>query len=199
MILSYFHLIVSPSVYEEMKAAYDEYTLYKSEKMSLLMVNFFTVSDYLFLLMETAKMVRGLGAPIMFYLAAAVSDFYLPETQVSEHKIQSEEGTLTMRLEPVPKLIFFITTIWAPNAFVATFKLETDPDLLLHKSRTALDKYQHQAVIANVLRDRKREVTILEKGGGVQVIRVDDPSNEEIEEQIVSHLINLHEAYIDSK
>lgn len=33
----------------------------------------------------------------MFYLAAAVSDFYIPASEMSEHKIQSSEGALQVR------------------------------------------------------------------------------------------------------
>lgn len=33
----------------------------------------------------------------MFYLAAAVSDFYIPASEMPEHKIQSSEGPLQVR------------------------------------------------------------------------------------------------------
>lgn len=33
----------------------------------------------------------------MFYLAAAVSDFYIPASEMPEHKIQSSEGALQVR------------------------------------------------------------------------------------------------------
>lgn len=129
---------------------------------------------------------------VMVYLAAAVSDFYLPERSISEHKIQSDEGTLTLKLEPVPKLIHYIVSLWAPKAFVVTFKLETDPSLLLTKSLMALENYKHQVVIGNILKDRKREVTFVEKTGIISTVHVEDPDTEEIEEKIVDHLVSLH-------
>jgi len=174
---------------------YSEYHKFKSEEQSLLMLTFFTVSDYLYLLMETSKIVSCLGPAAMFYLAAAVSDFYLPENQVSEHKIQSDDGTLTMKLEPVPKLIYFITTIWAPRAFIVTFKLETDPDLLLSKSLAALKNYNHQVVVANMLKERKKEVTIVQAEGQTTRLQVYNPAGEEIEEAIVDHLVQLHQNF----
>lgn len=35
-----------------------------------------------------------LGSKAMFYLAAAVSDFYIPAYEMPEHKIQSSNGPL---------------------------------------------------------------------------------------------------------
>ena len=37
-----------------------------------------------------------------------------------------------------------IVNDWLPNAFVVSFKLETDPQLLLDKSVGALKKYKHK-------------------------------------------------------
>lgn len=37
------------------------------------------------------------GSSVMFYLAAAVSDFYIPTSEMPEHKIQSSEGPLQVR------------------------------------------------------------------------------------------------------
>lgn len=37
------------------------------------------------------------GSSVMFYLAAAVSDFYIPASEMPEHKIQSLEGPLQVR------------------------------------------------------------------------------------------------------
>lgn len=34
------------------------------------------------------------GSKAMFYLAAAVSDFYIPASEMPEHKIQSSNGPL---------------------------------------------------------------------------------------------------------
>lgn len=42
------------------------------------------------------------GSSVMFYLAAAVSDFYIPASEMPEHKIQSSEGPLQVRLPWAP-------------------------------------------------------------------------------------------------
>jgi hypothetical protein len=44
-------------------------------------------------------MLRPLGRSAAFYLAAAVSDFFMPMERMAEHKIQSAEGPLTVTLD----------------------------------------------------------------------------------------------------
>lgn len=41
-----------------------------------------TLSDYLFLLRASAEALSPLSEFVMFYLAAAVSDFYIPENEM---------------------------------------------------------------------------------------------------------------------
>lgn len=178
-----------------MRADLDEYTRYR-EAGALLQIPFWTVSDYLYLLMRISVASMEMGSSALVYLAAAVSDFYLPEDQVSQHKIQSEAGTLTLKLEPVPKLIDHIVAVWNPRAFVVSFKLETDPALLLSKSQGALQAYKHQVVVANLLKERKRAVAVVHRDGAVRHLEVGDPAGEEIEEQLVGHLVQLHTDYI---
>jgi phosphopantothenate-cysteine ligase len=48
----------------------------------LVSVHFYTVADYLFLLQRIGQMLAPLGRSAMLYLAAAVSDFYLPESRL---------------------------------------------------------------------------------------------------------------------
>lgn len=40
-----------------------------------------------------------------------------------EHKIQSDSGPLTLKMEQVPKMISPLVKDWAPNAFVVSFKV----------------------------------------------------------------------------
>lgn len=55
----------------------------------LLLLPFTTITSYLFTLREIAMNMRPLGDKAMFYLAAAVSDFFVPPSRMVEHKIQS--------------------------------------------------------------------------------------------------------------
>jgi phosphopantothenate-cysteine ligase len=115
----------------------------------------------------------------MFYLAAAVSDFFIPRERMEEHKIQSSSekpGTgkqLVVNLDPVPKFLSKLVSSWAPReSMIVSFKLETDPSLLVTKAEQALDRYGHDLVIGNLLTTRKWEVIFVVKGEGERWIRV---------------------------
>lgn len=85
------------------------------------------------------------------YLCAAVSDYYLPEKAMPEHKIQSADGKLTMTFDPSPKKLGLIKEDWNPQSLVVSFKLETDLDILEQKALKAIENYKVDAVIANEL------------------------------------------------
>lgn len=44
----------------------------------LLLANFVTLSDYLFKLKSSTRILATIGRSAMYYLAAAVSDFFIP-------------------------------------------------------------------------------------------------------------------------
>lgn len=166
---------------------------YRSAKQNnqLLLIPFTTISEYLFELRSMAKLMRPLGANALFYLAAAVSDFFIPRDRMSEHKIQSLElppsanngqssgesdiytgendfeppksrKKLVIHLDPVPKFLHRLVDGWAPaGSMIVSFKLETDPNLLVYKSQTALRRYSHHLVIGNLLSTRKWEVVFV--------------------------------------
>ena len=72
------------------------------------------------------NLTKQIKSKAVFYLAAAVSDFYIPEQKMTEHKLQSREiSTLKLELEPVPKMLGMIKEK-NPNAIAISFKLETD-------------------------------------------------------------------------
>lgn len=100
-----------------------------------------------------------------------------------------------LKLEPVPKLIHVIVENWAPQSFVVSFKLETDPALLIPKSLAALRLYKHNVVVANLLKDRKSEVMIVQSDDNVKSISV-DPLVDEIEKPLVLELISLHDKHL---
>ncbi|WRT68441.1 uncharacterized protein IL334_005417 [Kwoniella shivajii] len=130
---------------------------------TLLSVEFQTVNDYLWLLKAVTASMASLGRRGMYYLAAAVSDFFLPEEKVAEHKIQSNKGTLSLEMDQVPKVMRPLVQEWTPEGYIVSFKLETDTALLIPKSRAALSRYGHQLVIGNELHRRKHEVVFVER------------------------------------
>lgn len=70
---------------------------------------------------------------------------------MENHKIQSTSEGLSLFLYPVPKMLSKLTSDWATQSFVVSFKLETDPDLTIKKAQGAITKYGVDLVVANQL------------------------------------------------
>ena len=177
------NVIVAQEYQEKMRRVLKQYQHAKKERL-LLLLPFTTVADYLFELRALAMLMRPLKGRALFYLAAAVSDFFIPRERMEEHKIQSRgddgdkkgAGTsqqLIINLDPVPKFLTPLVDSWAPEgSMIVSFKLETDPSMLVSKAEYSLDKYQHDLVIGNLLTTRKWEVVFVSKDGGERWIRV---------------------------
>ncbi|KXH61108.1 DNA/pantothenate metabolism flavoprotein [Colletotrichum salicis] len=217
--------VVANSAHQErMRAVLRKYTAAKRGNM-LLMLPFTTITDYLFELRAIAGLLRPLGPSALLYLAAAVSDFFLPQDRMAEHKIQSTNATdsfsgagsatttttakpagaststsngngntsnaedeeafdnfdstkvaksksLVIDLDPVPKFLQNLVDGWAPQGMVVSFKLETDPAILVHKAKYSLERYQHHLVIGNLLSTRKWEVVFVAPGRADRWVRV---------------------------
>ncbi|ESZ93246.1 phosphopantothenate-cysteine ligase-like protein [Sclerotinia borealis F-4128] len=193
---------------EKMLKVLGQYNAAKSKNL-LLTLPFTTITDYLFILRAIAQLMRPLGSRGLLYLAAAVSDFFVPPERMQEHKIQSTNATdtntpdargseekeigedeeeafdnfdsspavprskrLIVDLDPVPKFLKNLVDGWAPEGMIVSFKLETDPAILVHKAKYSLDRYQHHLVIGNLLATRKWEVVFVAPGSKDQWIRV---------------------------
>jgi phosphopantothenate---cysteine ligase (ATP) len=169
---------------EKMLSVLRKYNWAKENNM-LLLLPFTTITDYLWSLREIAQLMRPLGSKSLFYLAAAVSDFFIPRDRMVEHKIQSsdiiERGDrqtdmeleldtrtanaqskkLVVNLDPVPKFLKRLVDGWAPEGMIVSFKLETDPSILISKAHYSLERYSHHLVIGNLLSTRKWEVVFV--------------------------------------
>lgn len=73
---------------------------------------------------ELEKLGSGERVDTVFHVAA-VSDFYLPDAVLG--KIPTREGSLTLRLEPTPKLLPKMRT-WFPSAVITGWKFEATGD-----------------------------------------------------------------------
>jgi len=184
---------------QKMKSVLKKYRQAKEDE-ALLFLNFVTVTDYLFLLRSVTRIMSDLNERAMYYLAAAVSDFFIPIQKMAQHKIQSGEGALTLKMDQVPKFLKPMVTNWVPHGFIVSFKLETDPSLLVDKSRHALTRYGHQIVIGNLLETRKIEVIFITKDTEFQLkLTHDEIANDmEIESKIVSELVKRHDEWIEN-
>lgn len=202
---------VSAAYQKQMSDVLQKYQRARQENR-LLMLPFTSVNDYLWTLREVAQLMRPLGARGLFYLAAAVSDFFIPAAKMVEHKIQSSEDfngkmdgeapaarimdqRLVVDLDPVPKFLKQLVDGWAPEGMIVSFKLETDDKLLVRKAQYALDKYAHHLVIGNLLATRKYEVVFVSAQKGEQWIRLSE-NNGEIESLIIPEVASLHDIHI---
>eukprot|EP01117_Protostelium_nocturnum_P016543 TRINITY_DN656_c1_g1_i2.p1 TRINITY_DN656_c1_g1~~TRINITY_DN656_c1_g1_i2.p1 ORF type:complete len:254 (-),score=58.92 TRINITY_DN656_c1_g1_i2:64-825(-) len=107
---------------EKIQRMLQKYEMASKEK-KLFKISFQTIHEYLYLLRESCLAMKDLKENALVYAAAAVSDFYLPESQMAEHKIQSINGPLHLELQPVPKMLGILRGSWIPNAFVISFKV----------------------------------------------------------------------------
>ena len=189
---------------------------------TLLRISFETLFEYLVYLKAIAETLAPFGPRSAFYLAAAVSDFYVPLGSMSEHKIQSSEVAstgLTLHLAKTPKMLGTLRTAWAPRAFVVGFKLETEESILVAKAAKSIASYGLHAVVANILETRKERVLIVapplseengengDSGHGEKkkkktdatTVRVEaisrDPAQPFIERQLVGEIVRLHREY----
>ncbi|RDL31505.1 CoaB-like protein [Venustampulla echinocandica] len=195
-------VIANEEYREKMLTVLRKYNSAKKENR-LLTLPFTTINDYLFVLRAVAHDMRPLGPNGLLYLAAAVSDFFVPPERMVEHKIQSTNATdlnrtaakdpaddeevfdnfdsspavprnkrLIIDLDPVPKFLKNLVDGWAPEGMIVSFKLETDPHILIQKAQYSLDRYQHHLVIGNLLSTRKWEVVFVAPGQPGRWIRV---------------------------
>lgn len=176
------HVVVAEEYQAEMKQVLEQYRYAKQNRL-LLLLPFTTITEYLFALRSLAGILKPVGNRAVFYLAAAVSDFFIPRDRMEEHKIQSSDlqngkksgdgKQLVINLDPVPKFLTTLISQWAPRgSMIVSFKLETDPSLLVAKAEQALHKYGHDLVIGNLLTTRKWEVVFITKDGQERWIRL---------------------------
>ena len=192
------HVQVNEAFQAEMRPILEAYQKTK-EAGTLHKIHFTTIDEYLFLLKEIALLLQPHSSSVLFYLAAAVSDFIVPRIHLPEHKIQSSDDILELKLTKAPKVLkALIENKWAPSAFICSFKLETDPALLLSKARAALKNYGHSCVVANILSRRAFEVVLVtENVEDWLTLPKEDIGKVEIEGELVSRIVKQHTQWIE--
>lgn len=169
-------------------------------------IEFTTVFEYIAYLRLISRHLAAFGRWSMLYLAAAVSDFFVPWNDVADHKIQSNGNELRLVLRPVPKALGVLRKTWAPESFVVSFKLETDEKLLMAKATNSLIVYDVHLVIANELLSRKERVYLVHNNNlnscrgedsscQPEVTRIDRQSTF-IETDMVDAVVRAHECHI---
>jgi len=174
----------------------------------LLMLPFTSVIEYLDLVQVVASELGDVyRSRVLFYMAAAVSDFYVPTEAQAEHKIQSHGGSggMTLELQNVPKKLGLLVKKWAPLSFVVSFKLETDPELVVPKARKAIENYGVHLVVANQLQTRRDKVTLVasrleDRTDEVSVEEVTRPAEaDSIDPYLVGKVVGKYCAFVISQ
>ncbi|XP_075975876.1 phosphopantothenoylcysteine synthetase [Anticarsia gemmatalis] len=161
---------------------------------AILQLSFTSVSEYFWLLRAACECLAHVGSRALLYLAAAVSDFYIPKDRVPTHKMQSESGAPIIQLHLVPKMLAPLVNLWVPEAYVVSFKLETDEGLLIPKARAALEKYKHKMVVANLLQSRHHRVILVSPDVTQEIVltREEVHAGVDIESSLVCEIVRLH-------
>jgi phosphopantothenate---cysteine ligase (ATP) len=171
-------------------------TLESAKNGMYLYIPYTTLFQYLQQLKIICVSLRQCQNNAIIYLAAAVSDFYIPWQELPEHKIQSRDnGALKLELQMTPKMLGVIKKEWCPEAMVVSFKLETDTDLLQSKMETAARLYGIDMIVGNILSTRKQEVVVYQKNEKKWMMtKIECPQGEEaiVEEPLVTHIVEHH-------
>ncbi|KAF7459326.1 phosphopantothenate--cysteine ligase [Cryptosporidium felis] len=173
----------------------------------LFLMEFGSITEYFDGIKEITLLTGKFSKNVIFFLAAAVSDFYIPEKLLSHNKISinscenldldSEDLTPCLKLDlySSPKSVHYIRDS-SPNSFLVLFKLETEVEVLLDKSMNLLSKYNADVICANLLHDRRDKVTILTRDSRIELKKVDD---DPIEKSIVANIISIYRQFFNNK
>ena len=98
---------------------------------------------------------------------------------------------------------------WAPDAFVISFKLETDKAILRQKAERAVERYGCHMVIGNLLQSRHDKVWILSPDdfqnksplnardwSMIEIAKVRGSSMDSLESSIIDYVVKSHFEFI---
>lgn len=176
------------NLFEKNKKLYEKYS------NNIVYIDYNDIETYLELYEYISKKLSIFGKRSVIFLAAAVSDFYIPKEKISENKIQSNEEGLMIQLFPIKKEIYKIKTEWNPNSFLISFKLETDKDILFQKANKAIIKTKSDLIVANLLQTRYKIVYFISPNEKVDIIEQKGEDN--IEKEIVNEIVKRHELFL---
>ncbi|XP_053440698.1 phosphopantothenate--cysteine ligase-like [Nycticebus coucang] len=126
----------------------------------------------------------------MFYPAEALSDCYIPVSEMPEHKIQSSGGLLQITMKMMPKILSSLVTDLTPKVFIISFKLAMDPSPHCNCANNTLEVYQHQVVVANICEILETKLLLSDEEAEKGI---------EIEEKTVNNLQSQHTTFIYNK
>ena len=172
---------------------------------NLFIVNYWTIFQYFYFLRFICKRCSEFSSKFLLYSAAAVSDYFIPESEMSENKIKSGLECLELKLRPVPKALKHVLETWCPECYMVTFKLETNDAELAEKCEKAFKTYNHHCVVGNILTTRRTTVQVFFAEAGVarrekKVITIDGSSCDEwLESPLIDLMCARHSSFYQEK
>jgi phosphopantothenate-cysteine ligase len=175
----------------------------------LLRVPFNTAADYQLGMRTILRSLRegldGAGssmAQVLVYLVAAVSDFYVPVSLLPAEKLESrpEEDSMTLFFHKVPKTIArgLVGRRWGDGAFVTTFKLETDVEVLDAKVRKhAADLGNVRLIAANLYATCREEIRLYDNRDVGAPALLQKPADGELEDVLIAAVVGKHDEFVE--
>eukprot|EP01062_Namystynia_karyoxenos_P011616 TRINITY_DN14171_c0_g1_i1.p1 TRINITY_DN14171_c0_g1~~TRINITY_DN14171_c0_g1_i1.p1 ORF type:complete len:323 (+),score=118.63 TRINITY_DN14171_c0_g1_i1:75-1043(+) len=165
-------------------------------------VAFGSLVEYLYALKLVGTQLRStLGdsvGRVVFYLAAAVSDFFIPWEQLAAHKMQSRGGSDTLSLEfaKTPKMLGLVNSTWCPGCMMVSFKLETDQAILADKARQSLALYKGRLCFANLLQTHTKEAWVYLGGDRIseEPRHIEATPEQSMEQVMIAEIAAVHGA-----
>lgn len=187
-------------------AAAREFAQLVTAEQRLTRVPFHTVADYqmgMKTILETLRTTLGDDAMsrVLVYLVAAVSDFFIPFKELPKEKIDSrpDAPSMTIHLQKVPKALArgLVGRRWGRDAFVTTFKLETDESRIDAKVMKHINAFSNiKLVAANLLEDIRREISLYDTRTPDAPAKITKVDGVELEDDLIARVVAKHTEYV---
>lgn len=196
---------------DELGRAAREHHHFAVATQSIMRVPFHTVADYQLGMKTILQAVREANESLgrrnvttLVYLVAAVSDFYIPFDELPNEKIDSRpnDPNMTLFLSKVPKALArgLVGRVWGADAFVTTFKLETDESRIDHKVMQHINGFSNiRVVVSNVLEEIRTQVTVRDTRRPEDKEIITKLPDSDLEEALVGRVVGKHSEYVDGR
>ncbi|GFE53245.1 phosphopantothenate cysteine ligase, putative [Babesia ovis] len=171
---------------DDIRRAIEEYRMYKDK---LTLITFRVTADYRRAVETVCNALKHKAADAMFFLAAAVADFEIPEDMLPRNKVSSDSD-MTLHLVRAEKVRNMVRKIMGNKPTLCCFKLETDQTITMQKAKLLIEEpTSADVVVVNILDQRYNTVELVFSTGETRRLQTKDG---DIEEGIVDALIQLH-------
>ena len=168
----------------------------KNNRENLVCLSFDFIFEYLYKLWQLSENIQKLNCSqkVMYIMAAAVSDFYVPLEDLPDD-LEDRVESITMKLKTTPKILGLIKKLFPkPNFIMVSFKLETDETILEDKVIKSFNSNFSDYIVGNVLSTRNKRLYLYHMVEGkheVIVIEKEVEGQGILEAKLVKLLVDL--------